>query len=108
MLYYAGSLHTRLVVTQGGTMNRDTGVVTPYMTVPAGMVIAHDKDTAAINLVHRGGRYRALTGVGEATEKQRRASAPDYVEDDGRLYCASGDMAHHTHLFSEGEITSSK
>ncbi|MEL8056033.1 MAG: hypothetical protein AAGK66_07760, partial [Pseudomonadota bacterium] len=106
LLFFAGSLHTGLKITQGGMLDSRTGEVKRFDVVPAGRVIYESMDTAAIFLVHQGGTSRAIveTGAGVQTLPP---NAPDYVLHDFVPYCLARSRTNHTHVMSVGRVTGS-
>lgn len=108
LLYYAGNAHTKIKPSESATLNIQTGEITPFMNFPAGAYIAHELQTTAIYLSHRGGTLNARTTLSAAEDAHRRpGNTPDYVIDDHVIYATSNDQSAHPYIMSVGEITGS-
>lgn len=108
LLYYAGNAHTKIKPSESATLNIQTGEITPFMNFPAGAYFAHELQTTAIYLSHRGGTLNARTKMSAAEDAHRRpGNTPDYVIDNYVIYANPNEQSAHPYIMSVGEISGS-
>lgn len=106
LLFYAGNVHTRTKISEGGAFFLDTGKFETFEIVPAGRVILEEMKTAAIYLTHRGGASQSTTKFGHGV-RPTAPNTPDFVIEDGVIYCNPDLKALHGYLLSVGTINPS-
>ena len=105
LMFFAGNMHTRPVISESFTLNSETGETTSFVTAPAGAIIAHEMPTTAIYLAHSGGTIEVNIGDG-LKEHRWKSSAPDFAIEERIFYCTP-EGSRHGVIFNVGTISAS-
>ena len=105
LMFFAGSMHTRRLVGESSILNSLTGEITPFVTVPAGAIVANEMQTVTIALASSGGTAKVNAGSGLKVH-QWQSTVPEFVTREEAFFCASPSF-HHDLVYNVGDITAS-